>query len=160
MDQAHWKCQLPHHPFLLAWIPLCLSQEGLPPPFPSSPHRQPVPAPCWGAEKCQSTAGGGNSSPKALGSLVFAAVYLGCGARGTLLLCAQPGQLSNVLEKWKENPFCCIERVHRPINPAKNTNLPNLLLGVGARVVLSLVWGMLSFMDPIKKRDQSCQALD
>lgn len=57
--------------------------------------------------------------------------------------------LLSALEKRKENLFCCIERVHRRINPVKNTSLPNLLLGVGARVVFSLVIkGMLSCMDP------------
>lgn len=39
--------------------------------------------------------------------------------------------------------------MRRPINPVKNTNLPNVLLGAGARAVFSLVVkAMLSFMDP------------
>lgn len=88
------------------------------------------------------------------GSLVFAAPYPGRGAQGTVLLHARPGQLLSTLEKPKENIclknlFGYIERVRRPINPVKNTNLPNLLLGAGAREVFSLVIkGMLSFMHP------------
>lgn len=99
-------------------------------------------------------AGGGSSSPEAVGSLVFAAPYLGCGAQGTLLLRARPGQLSSTLEKPKENIhlknlFGYTEGVRRSINPVTNTNLPNVLLGAGARAVFSLVVkAMLSFMDP------------
>lgn len=99
-------------------------------------------------------AGGGSSSPEAVGSLVFGAPYLGHGAQGTLLLCARTSQLSCALEKQQENIclknlFAYIERMHRPINPVKTTNFPNLFLGASARAVFSLVMkGMLSFMDP------------
>lgn len=78
------------------------------------------------------------------------------------LLCARPGQPWNALEEPKENIhlqnlFGYIERVHRPINPVKNTNLPNLLLGAGARAVFSLVIkGVLFFVDPTEVNAAKC----
>lgn len=88
-----------------------------------------------------------------MGGQGFAAPHLTHVAQGTLLLLIHLRQLSRALEKPKENIrlknlFDYVEREHRPMNLVQNTNLPNLLLGTGARAVFSLLIKTLSFMDP------------
>lgn len=94
-------------PLLLAWMLPCFICEGLLPTFPSSPHKEPA---------------------------------QDMGGQGTLLLHAWHGQLSSALDKPREkvclkNLFGDTERVHRPINLVKNTNLANLLPGASARTL-------------------------
>lgn len=53
------------------------------------------------------------------------------------------------VQKKKNHLFGYIEKLLRTINPVKNTNLPNLLLGTSTSAAFSLVIrGMFFFMDP------------